>query len=172
MSEFKTYEYTTITASRKEEALYTDCYRSFGWQAAEGREAVLPNPDKIALKLKRDRKIKNRAEVNVLQRKCENALSAIGALERRKNASALTAAFILGFIGTAFMALSVFNIAVFTANIALCIVFGVLGFIGWGLGYFSYTKVQKAQAAKTAPLIEEQYDIVYDTCEQAGVLLG
>lgn len=172
MSEFKTYEYATITANRKNEALYADCYRSFGWEPSEGRESIISNPEKIALKLKRDRKIQNRAAVNTLQGKCENALETIDSLERKKNASAITAAILFGFIGTVFLALSVFNIAVFSVNIPLVIVFGTLGFLGWGLGYFSYAKVKNAQTAKMVPLIDEQYDIIYNTCEQAGALLA
>lgn len=172
MSAFKTFEYATVTASRKDETLYSDCYQSFGWQPSEGRDGILPNPDKVALKFKRDRKLKNRTEVNALQRKCENALAAIDALERRQSGRAITAAIIFGLVGTVFLALSVFYVAVFTLNIPLVILFGVLGFIGWGLGYFSYVRVGKSQADKNAPLIDEQYDIVYNTCEEAGALLG
>ena len=172
MSEFKTYEYATINANRKDEALYADCYSSFGWQPSEGRTSVLANPDKVALKLKRDRRLKNRSEVNALQRKCENALATIDALERKQFSSAITATIIFGMIGTVFMALSVFNITLLTINIPLCIVFGVLGLIGWALGYFAYVKVKKSRTEKNAPLIDEQYDIVYNTCESAAALLA
>lgn len=172
MSEFRAYEYATITAPRENEVLYADCYTSFGWIESEGRGMASLNPDKVSLRLKRDRKLKNRSEVNVLQRKCESALSAIDALEHKKTTRAIITALCFGIVGTVFMALSVFNIAVFTANIPLCIIFGVLGFAGWGLGYLSYVKVKSAQAAKTAPLIDAQYDIVYDACEQANALLA
>ena len=172
MSEFKTFEYTTITANRKDEALYNDCYTSFGWEPSEGREFIISNPDKVAIKMKRDRKIKNRSEVNTLQRKCENALAAIDSLERKVTTNAITISFIFGLIGTVFLALSVFNITLLTLNITLCIVFGLLGFIGWGLGYFSYLKVKKSRAEKNAPLIDEQFDVIYNTCEQAATLLA
>ena len=172
MSEFKVYEYASITANRKDETLYTDCYRNFGWIPSEGREAILTSPDKVSLKMKRDRKIQNRSEVTALQRKCENALATINALERRKSSAAITAAIIFGLIGTVFMGLAVFNITMFTLNIPLVIIFGVLGFIGWGLGYFSYVKVGKSQEKKNTPLIDEQYDIVYNTCEQSAALLA
>ena len=133
---------------------------------------MITNPDKVALKLKRDRKLQNRSEVNTLQRKCENALNTIDALERQKGTAAITAAFIFGLIGTVFLALAVFNITLLGMNIPLCIIFGVLGFIGCGLGYFSYLRVKKSRGEKNAPLIDEQYDIVYNTCEQAAALLA
>ena len=172
MSEFKTFEYATITYSRKDAALYTDCYRNFGWEPVGGHEFVMSNPEKASMKIKRDRKTKNRAEITALQRKCENALAAITALERKKTSTAIIAAFTIGLIGTVFMALSVFNIAFFAVNISLVIIFGVLGLICWGLGYLAYIQVGKSQTAKVVPLIEEQYDIVYNTCEQAGTLLA
>lgn len=172
MSEFRTFEYATINANRKDAALYADCYRSFGWESSAEREFVLANPDKVAMKLKRDRRLQNRSEVNALQRKCENALATIDALERKQSSSALTAAIILGMIGTVFMALSVFNITLLAANIPLCIIFGVLGMIGWSLGYYAYVKVKRSHAEKNAPLIDEQYDIIYNTCESAAALLS
>ena len=67
---FVAYEYSTITVKRDIEPLYSDCYRNFGWIPMENREISMIDADRVALRFKRDRKIKNRMEVHALQRKC------------------------------------------------------------------------------------------------------
>lgn len=168
---FVTYEYATITVKRDAEPLYTDCYRSFGWQPLEGHPAGLPDPGQVAIKMKRDRRLDHRSEVNQLQRQCEAALGQIDTLERQKTSHAFIAAMVVGLMGTVFMALAVFSM-VFWNMIPLVVLFGLIGFIGWGAGYLAYRNISKKKGQQVAPLVDAQYDVVYDTCEKASAMLA
>jgi hypothetical protein len=82
-----TYEYAAIRADRDLESLYRDTYVNFGW-TVEGYGQALPSTGTVNLKLKRPRHLKNRPEVVQLQRKAEQALAEIAALEKSKTTSA------------------------------------------------------------------------------------
>lgn len=123
----------------------------------------------VKLKFKRDRQIPHRAELTGYQHQFDKSVREIVSLENSKNTGASRAGWIIGFIGTVFMALSVFSIL--ADKIAFCIVFAVPAFIGWILPYFLYKAVKNSRTKKVAPLIEKQYDSIYDVCKQANTLL-
>ena len=60
------------------------------------------------MKFKRDRKVRNKAELTRLQRQFDSCVSEIESLERSKYLRASVFAYIIGVVGTAFMAGSVF----------------------------------------------------------------
>ncbi|MFT3860277.1 hypothetical protein [Micropruina sp.] len=168
-TDFVAYEYLTIQPSRELEPLYKDTYRNFGW-IVEGYGTTIPNLSTVSLKLKRDRRIANRASVMELQREAEHALAAIAGLERSKDTAATLAALGFGIIGSGFLAGSIFAI---TANLwALGIPLGVIGLAGWAAGYFAHGKVRANKTAHVTPLIDREYDTVYRAGEQAGRLLA
>lgn len=162
-----TFEYATVRADRTLEPLYKDTYASLGWSAETDRPTN-PSGKTTTIKLKRDRHIKNRPMLVELQRRAEGALTSISSMERSKVSIALTVALIVGIIGAGFLAGSVFALtAGFTV---MSIALGTVGLIGWAAGYLSFGKVRDSRAAKLAPLVDRQYDIVYSACEQAAKL--
>lgn len=168
-TDFVAYEYLTIHASRELEPLYKDTYRNFGW-IIEGYGTAVPNLSTVTLKLKRDRRIPNRTAVLELQRKAEHSLATIAGLERSKDTAPMAAALGLGIIGSGFLAGSIFAI---TANLwALGIPLGIVGLAGWAAGYFAHTKVRANKTAQVTPLIDREYETVYEAGEQAGRLLA
>lgn len=66
-NEFIGYEYKEVTIPRSMDSVYTDGYANFGWQP-EGSSAT-PSVGKIVVKYKRNRKLRNKAEITRLQRK-------------------------------------------------------------------------------------------------------
>ena len=168
-TDFVAYEYSTIRVDREMEPLYKDSYRNFGW-TVEPYGTNLPNTNTVTLKLKRDRRIKNRPMVLELQRRCENALTAISHMERSKTSVATSVALVLGVVGAAFLAGSVF--ALNFGSLWLSVPLGAIGLIGWVAGYFSHGRVKANKTAELAPLIDRQYDVVYETGEQASRLLS
>lgn len=73
-------EYFLLRVRQDLESLYCDFYKNFGWII----ESITPDTFDnryVTIKFKRDRKIKNKVELNELQRKGENALKAIERLE-------------------------------------------------------------------------------------------
>ena len=59
------------------------------------------------MKMKRDRKIKNRAALCDSQQKCEQAFTSIERLEKSKTTKAMAMSLGIGIVGTAFMAVTV-----------------------------------------------------------------
>jgi F0F1-type ATP synthase assembly protein I len=168
-SDFVAYEYTTIRVERDLEPLYKDAYANFGW-IVEGYGPSLPNVSTVTLKLKRDRRIKNRPMVLELQRKCENALRSITSLEKAKTTTAMAWSLSLGIVGSAFLAGAVF--AIDADLIVLSIPLGAIGLVGWLAGYLAHGRVKANKTTQLAPLIDRQYDVVYETGEQASHLLA
>ena len=178
--DFVAYEYLSINVKASKEPLYIDCYENFGWELVNNNALVDSqdyfintsiNGDRlINLKFRRDRKIKNKAKLMVLQRKMEENLEEIERLEKQPELIAIIWALVIGLIGCGFMAGSVFAITAADPRYALCVVFGILGFIGWGLGYYMYVKIKKDKKHENVVLIEEAYNSLYDNCEQGKKL--
>jgi len=166
---FVGYEYKEVAVNRDMEGVYADAYPSFGWVLEGSAHPVIGTPAAI-LKFKRDRKIHNKAELTRLQRQFEGSAREIEKLEQSKTTKATITAFIIGIIGTAFMAGSVFA---FLGNmIPLCIVLAVPAFIGWALPYFSFLRLTAKRTEAVTPLIDRQYDTIYEVCEKAHGLLA
>ena len=163
------YEYKELSVGRDKEGVYADAYPNFGWTLDASTETI-PGISLINLRFKRDRKIRNKAELTRLQRQFENNVDEIEKLEQSKTTAASIAAFSIGIGGTMLMAGAVF--AYLAGMIVLCIGLAVPGFVGWGLGYLSFIKIKNKRAATVAPLIEQQYEAIYEVCEKAHGLLA
>ena len=171
--DFIGYEYRDVTINRSMESMYVDGYQNFGWEldGTVGLTGGLPvGFGSVTLRFKRDRKIRNKAELTRLQRQFDANVNEILTMEKSKGDSAAIVAFTVGMIGTAFMAGSVF--AVVGGAIALCIILAVPAFVGWILPYFMYKATYSKKTAKVTPLIDNKYDEIYEICERANKLLG
>lgn len=124
----------------------------------------------VVMKFKRDRKIRNKSELTRLQRQFDACVSEIQSLEFSKYRKASTVAYVIGVVGTAFMAGSVFAI---TLNmVVLCAILAVPGFLGWIIPYLCYRNISKKKTAEITPLIDQKYDELYAVCEKRNALLG
>jgi hypothetical protein len=168
---FIAYEYKNVTVSRDFENIYLDSLPNFGWQP-DGNVPFISSRGIVAvsLKFKRNRRIKNKAELSRLEREFENNVRMIESLERSKESSAQITAFTIGIIGTAFMAGSVF--AFLAGMTPLMIILAIPAFFGWLFPYFRYRDVKAKRTKTVAPLIDDQYDDLYDVCEKAHELLA
>ena len=102
------YEYQEVSVKRSMASVYADGYSNFGWQI-DGTTEQPGKMGSISMKFKRDRKIRNKAELTRLQRNFDSCVSEILTLESSKYIMASVAAYAVGIIGTAFMAGSVFH---------------------------------------------------------------
>lgn len=169
------YEYKEITAEDGMIPLLLDGYENFGWEVNESlpdrkAEARRGGSSKTVIRLKRDRRIVNKAELTRLQRNFEACVAEIQTLEKRKTSAAAICALVLGILGTAFMAGSTFAVTAQTPHIVLSIVLAVPGFSGWILPYFVYRRIQEKETKKITPLIEAKYDEIYEICEKGNKL--
>ena len=163
------YEYREITVDREMESVYADSYPCFGW-IMENAFAPIIGIGGTTLKFKRDRRIRNKAELTRLQRQFDSSMKEIARMERSKSSNASMVALSVGFVGTAFMAGSVF--AVVGGLIPLCIILAIPAFVGWILPYFLYNSTYAKKTTEITPLIESKYDEMYDICKRASELHG
>ena len=95
----------------------------------------------------------------------------IEALEKSKTSVATIYALMVGIIGTAFMAGSVFAVTAQPPYMILSIILAIPAFVGWIIPYFLYRRVVRKQTEKLEPLIEQKYDEIYEICEKGNKLL-
>lgn len=166
---FMGYEYRDITVKKTIQSVYADSFGSFGW-IAEGIGEAVGKVDSVVMKFKRDRKIRNKSELTRLQRQFEACTAEIVSLEKSKVIKAAAVAYVVGVIGCAFMAGSVF--AVTAGNIPLCVVLAVPGFLEWIAPYLIFQSINKKRTEVVNPLIDQKYDELYGVCEKANALLS
>ncbi len=167
---FVGYEYKEVTIKKNYVSLYIDSYENFGW-IFEKEKASLQKVGSQVLEFKRDRMIRNKAELTRLQRQFDSIIEEIEYLERNKTLKASVIAYILGVIGCAFIAASVFAIT-YALNIPLMIVLSVPGFICWMLSYILYVRIKMYRTQEIAPLIEDKYDKAYEVTKRASALIA
>lgn len=164
------YEYQEITVPSEQASMYLDCYEAFGWEADEHLAAVSRSYLTV-LRLKRNRKIINKAELTRLQRHFEACVQEIDKMERSKTSAATGWALAVGIIGTAFMAGSVFAVTHEPPIYWLCILLAIPAFAGWIAPYFVYRRKVEAQTKKLQPMMEAKRDEIYEICEKGHALL-
>jgi hypothetical protein len=169
--QFIAYEYKSVTVPHDFENIYLDSLPNFGWQS-DGNAPFLSSRGIVAvsMKFKRDRRIKNKAELSRLEQEFENNVHVIESIERSKESNAQIAAFTLGITGTAFMAGSVF--AYMAGMLPLMVILAIPGFFGLLFPYFCYREVKARRTKSVSPLIDKQYDTLYDVCEKAHEILA
>ena len=170
------YEYKEVIVDGQLASLLMDGYENFGWEVSDclpdsGVAGKPGSGQKTVIRLRRDRKILNKAELTRLQRNFEACVAEIQTLEQRKTSAATVYAIILGVIGTAFMAGAVFAVTAQPPHYILCILLAIPGFLGWIFPYFLYKKIAGKQTEKITPLIEAKYDEIYEICEKGSKLL-
>lgn len=168
------YEYKDKVVPAALTSLYLDSYPCFGWEEdpnSPQRDRMPWGTGHVALRFRRDRKICNKTELTRLQRHFDGCVGEIEALERSQHIGATMWALIVGMIGTAFMAGSVFAVTAQPPQILLCILLAVPAFVGWTVPIFLYRALIRRKTVKTAPLIEEKYDELYELCEKGNRLL-
>jgi len=164
------YEYKTVVAPGDKASMYLDAYENFGWipdDTAPVRQFI----STATMKLKRDRKILNKTELTRLQQHFEACMDEISSLEASKLKIATMFSLIVGIVGTAFLAGSVFAVTSAPPLILLCVLFGIPGIIGWAVPYGLYKSLAKKRAVVIAPLIEQKYDEIHEICEKGSALI-
>lgn len=170
---FVGYEYKEIHTESEKASFLIDGYGCFGWEMDHnlpGNGRMSPS-SKVIIRMKRNRKIVNKMELTRLQRNFEACIKEIEMLENAKTSEATMYAIIIGIIGTAFMAGSVFAVTAQPPQILLCVLLAIPAFAGWTLPYIVYSKIVRRQTEKIVPLIEEKYDEIYELCEKGNKLL-
>lgn len=168
--EYMSYEYKELNVKENLASFYLDCYENFGWQQDDNFPPQ-ETGGMVTLRLKRNRKIINKAELTRLQRNFEADMDEIASLENSKTTQAMIASLTIGVIGTACMAGSVFAVTAEPPVVWLCILLAIPAFAGWICPYFVYKKLRAKKTQTVTPYIEEKYEEIYGICEKGHVLL-
>jgi len=164
------YEYKDVTVNRSLEALYTDSYENFGWKMEGSTIPPNLNPTALTLKFKRDRKIRNKAELSRLERQFVTCADEVQKLEGEKRFAASAVAYTVGMIGAGLTAGSVY--AFMAGSLPLIIGLTIPALLGWILPYILYTRIRRKKDTQVTPLIDSKYDEIYDVCLKANSLLA
>ncbi len=164
------YEYKEILTGSEKKQFLIDGYKNFGWEMTESslKRSEIPSQyaNKEKIHFRRNRNIINKAELTRLQRNFEACINEIDRLERRKFSKGTMFALIIAFLGTVFLAASVFAVTAAVPNIFLTIIFGIPGVVGWIIPYFVYKKIVHKEIKRLTPIIERKYDEIYEICEK------
>lgn len=166
VKDFIAYEYKAVTTDRDQASLYADCLPQFGWTLEDNSFSNRLNS--VSLTFKRNRQLKNKLELNKLQRRFEESVSTVAHLERSKTTRASIVAYTVGLLATAFMAGATFSFI--GGNLIACIILAIPGFIGWGVSYVFYRNLTQKYSARIIPEIDRELDALYATCERAHAL--
>lgn len=165
-ADFVGYEYKDITINQEQESLFIDGYTNFGWDL----DSVSKSVTSLKIKFKRDRKIRNKAELTRLQRQFDACVDEMEQLERSKKTTARIVAYGIALVGTIGMACSVF--AVTSGLITLSVIFAIPGVLGWLIPYFSYRKLYQKKAAEITILMDQKSEELYEVSKKANGLLS
>ena len=162
------YEYKQLHASGERMSMLLDGYTSFGWMPDDKAEF---NSGTRKIVLRRDRKIINKTELTRLQRNFEACVNEIDMLEKSRTTNATIASIIVGCVGIAFMAGSVFAITAVQPIIWLSVVLAVPAFALCAIAPAVYKRMLAKRSKIVDELIEKKYDEIYDICQKGNSLL-
>jgi len=164
------YDYKTVVTSADKASLYLDAYETFGWMPDDAMPGRTQLGGIVTLKLKRDRKILNKAELTRLQQHFEACIDEIDTLENSKTRAAMIYSLAAGLTGTALIAGSVFAVTAEPPMVMLCVLLGIPGLAGWALAYPLFKRIIQKRTFDVTPLIEQKYDDIHDICEKGNAL--
>lgn len=178
------YEYLSINVKSKQEPMIMDTYENFGWKVISSSALTDKedyyinntgiNGEKLVnIKFKRDRKIKNKDKLNILQRKCEETFKKIDKLEKEPNMKGTIYSLCIAMLGCAFLAVSVFIISgnAELKDYVISMPIGIVGLVCWILSYFKYVKTKRKIEEKNHTPIENLHEEIYTACEEAQKLI-
>ena len=146
--DFITYEYRTKTVKAKDRTRVMDMSEAIGWEVT----GTTPTIEGVTVSLKRDRKIKHKQELIILERQADETFSAINKLNSAKTLTASVFAYIFGCIaalilggGMCMTMLTENNVPAFVGGIAL----GIAGIVLCSVNYLIYKEIEEKRPCKS-----------------------
>ena len=179
-------EYKNITIKCDNIAIYVDCLSNFGWMLVDehedevflslnplliagGQSQKAVDKNEVSLMFKRNRCMKNKADINKLERICLEALSYIDNLERKRHVLNISISLGHGIIGTVILGFAVYNFI--SANIVIGSLLSVLGMSCCIVGFIANCRFSKKRSKRDDLIIEEKLGLAYEVCEKAHLLM-
>lgn len=168
--DFIGYEYKEIVTTRQSASLYIDGYSNFGWVPDDNFQPTVTKGS-MTIKLKRDRKILNKAELTRLQRHFESCVNELDKIQKSATFSATIWSILIGIVGIAFIAGSTFAVTADSPMILLCIILAIPGFTCCAVAPIVYKKLVQKKSVQTERMMEQKYDEIDEICEKGNNLL-
>lgn len=164
-----TYDYLAIQAEGKAAYEVVDSYQALGWEAINRESSFIPGL--MTINFRRNRKVKNKEQLNRLQTKLDDCFNGIKVCEKNKTQTAMVFALILGVIGAIIFGGGMSMILTITnPELWVYIVGGILALIGavpCALAYFVYNRIRVKKTAAMNILIEGKRDEIDNLCDDA-----
>ncbi|AUJ28858.1 hypothetical protein [Liquorilactobacillus hordei] len=161
---FINYEYLEIFVENKFRDLYLDSYPHFGWYVTTVT-AAKNHQSKIAISLKRNRVMTNKAELVRLQSKFEALVKQLNIIDNKNELIPTVYACLIGIIGTIFIGLAFLTYQY--SNLFLSLIVSLPGFTGWITPYWFYKYFKKIITGKNTVVVNQIYDEIFKTCRRA-----
>lgn len=167
-----TYDYLTIDTQGKNAYEVIDGYHALGWEVIKRESSFLSS----TVDLRRNRKVKNKEQLNRLQVKLDDCLNSVKVMEKTKTQTATVAALILGIIGTLIFGggMSMF-MTWQNPEVWVYIVGGALAAVGvvpCALAYFVFSKIRAKKTLAVNAQIEQKRDEMAQLCADAQKYLS
>ena len=163
------YEYKEVTVEKNLEHVCSDGYMSLGY-TLENEKTAWNDWKKVKMRFKRDRNIRNRAELGRLQCKLDACIRDISTDMQKKSITAVIIASILGVIGTILVAGSAVALTYHILFRGTLLAAG--GFAVWLLAFFCYRLISKLKRHKFRSQIDEKIDEIRQICDKGFSLMA
>lgn len=166
------FDYKTVRVKRETETMLTDAYAALGWEVTSTTMADV-TLSYVNVSFKRDRKIANKHELNLLQTRIDASIASVERLNAAKKNAGIPEAITCGTVGALTlgggmsMVMTLEGVGFTAGGIALGVVGIAIGLLGW----LVHNVIRKKKLTKIEPLIEKEYDGFSALCEQADGLL-
>lgn len=166
-----TYDYITVETDNGSAPKIADCYKALGWELINSSE----NYDFFTvLNFKRNRKIKNKDQLNKLQVKLDDAFTGIGVFENKKTISAMIISLIIGFSGALILAgglsLCILNPAIWSIIAGSLLI--ASGICVCCLNLLIYRKISAKKTAAMNASIQQKREEIDLLCKEAQKFLS
>ena len=167
--DYVNFEYKEVTVEKNLDHVCNDGYISLGY-TLENEKTAWNDWKKVKMRFKRERNIRNRAELGRLQCKLDACIRDISTDMRKKSTAAVITASILGTIGTILVAGSAVAL---TYHILFRGTFLALGgFAVWLIAFICYRLISKLKRNKFLTQIDEKIDEIRQICDKGFTLMA
>lgn len=159
------FDYITIETNTKYALDYVDCYGTLGWEVIKNERTFSL---KTQLTFKRDRKIKNKDQLNKIQIRLDECLKQINILEDKKTTTAVGGAIGIGLTGALTFGGGMSLCLLYTSLVAIVggLSLGLFGFFFAGIGYLFYKKTKEKMTTSMNIVIDTKRDEIADICQE------
>lgn len=170
-NEVVTYDYKTVRVKREMETMTIDSYENLRWEFVGSSISYGGTALWVNLSFKRDRKIDGKQSLLRLQERVDASLANIETLKAKKSKAGFIAAMSTGIGGALVFGGGISMILVGgTTPIGWLIggiILGVVGAVICAAAYPMNKKLRQNATASIDPRLEEEYNRLSDTCEEA-----